>query len=92
MQKLQINKTKTLSLPGQEGFCPFCKRPTLFKHYEQFPGDGPFKAYQDPINKGQGPIIQVRKMICSRSDCGKMIITLDTPNWTGTLIPYEQYS
>lgn len=91
MQKLQIKNTRTLPLPGREGFCPFCKRPTLYKHYEQFPGDSPFKAYQDPISAGQMPIVQVRKMICSHSDCLKMVVTLDSANWVGTLVPFEAY-
>jgi hypothetical protein len=92
MQKQKVMEATVLPLPGNEGFCPFCKRPTLFKHHEQFPGDAPFRAYQEPISNGQAPIVQVRKMICSHSDCGKMLVTLDTPKWKGTLVPYEQYS
>lgn len=84
--------SNSLPKPGYDGICPHCGRPTRFLHTEQFPGDGPFIAYREPIEKQKTPIVQVRKMKCNREDCGQMIITLDCPNFSGMLHPYQEIS
>ena len=82
---------KALPLPGKEAICPHCKQLAVFKHFEQFPGDSPFKAYKHPAGANQFPIINVRKSICTRENCGQMVVVMESPNWTGTLVPYKQY-
>lgn len=76
--------------PGYDGICPHCKKPTRFLHTEQFIGDVPFVAYQEPVEKQKAPMIQIRKMKCTRQECGRLIITMESPKWTGTLVPYQQ--
>jgi hypothetical protein len=76
-------KTIIENLPraGKDGICPHCSRPTRFLHTEQFPGDAPFIAYNEPVDRQKAPQVQVRKMKCTRDDCGKIIVTL---------IPYQK--
>lgn len=82
--------SNTIPKPGLEGICPQCGRPTRFLHTEQFPGDAPFIAYREPLEKQKTPLIQVRKMKCNREDCGQLIITLDSPAYSGILYPQHQ--
>jgi hypothetical protein len=89
LAKLEKQNT-ILPKAGNDGICPHCNKPTRFLHVEQYPGDGPFMAYQEPLEKQRTPIVQVRKMKCTRQECGQMIITLDSPKWSGTIIPYQQ--
>jgi rRNA maturation protein Nop10 len=91
LAKKEISNS-SLPKPGFDGVCPHCGRPTRFIHVEQFPGDGPFVAYREPLEKQKTPIVQVRKMKCSREDCGQLIITLDSQSWSGFLFPQKDMS
>ncbi|NLI16126.1 MAG: hypothetical protein GX409_07580 [candidate division Zixibacteria bacterium] len=82
----------SLPKPGYDGICPQCGRPTRFLHAEQFPGDGPFIAYQEPLEKQKIPLVQVRKMKCNRDDCRQLIVTLDCPTFSGILYPNQNTS
>ena len=87
----QVIDEKTLPTPGKEAICPHCGQLTIFKHLEQFPGDGPFKAFEQPVNPQKAPIVITRKSYCGRENCGRMVVTIESPQWRGTLIPYKQY-
>ncbi len=76
--------------PGYDGICPHCDRPTRFLHVEQFPGDAPFIAYLEPLEKQKKPIVQVRKSRCTNEGCQKLIVTLEMPEWVGMLVPFKQ--
>jgi hypothetical protein len=91
LAKKEISSTG-LPKPGYDGVCPHCGRPSRFIHAEQFPGDGPFVAYREPLDNQKTPLIQVRKMKCNREDCAQMIVTLDSPVWSGILHPAPQMS
>ena len=86
----QEKANATLPKPGYDGVCPHCNRPTRYLHTEQFPADGPFVAYHEPLEIQKTPVVQVRKMKCTREDCGRLIITLECTEWKGTLVPYKQ--
>ncbi len=76
--------------PGYDGICPHCNRPTRFLHAEQFPGDAPFIAYLEPLEKHKKPVVQVRKCRCTNEDCQQLIVTLIMPEWVGTLVPFKR--
>lgn len=88
----QVIDEKTLPMMGKEAICPHCNQLSVFRHLEQFPGDGSFKAFEHPLQPQKPPVAIVRKCYCTRENCGRMAVTLETPRRKGTLIPYKQYS
>lgn len=91
MNQAKLEKLNTpIPRAGYDGICPFCQKPTRFLHTEQFPGDAPFIAYYEPIEKQRTPAVQVRKCRCTHEECAKLIVTLETPEWKGMLIPYKR--